>query len=80
MKRMNPFTVAFRKLFKNKLATICFFLIIIELILVIFAPLFTQYDPLEIIIWRDIFRYLEQCADACEHVADAAEKAYMNNT
>lgn len=47
MKRMNPFTVAFRKLFKNKLATICFFLIIIELILVIFAPLFTQYDPLE---------------------------------
>ena len=47
MKRMNPFTVAFRKLFKNKLATIYFFLIIIELILVIFAPLFTKYDPLE---------------------------------
>ena len=40
----------------------------------------TENDPLEIIIWRDIFRYLEQCADACEHVADAAEKAYMNNT
>lgn len=40
----------------------------------------TETDPLQIIIWRDIFRYLEQCADACEHVADACEKAYMNNT
>ena len=46
MKRMNPVTVAFKKLFKNKLATLCFFLIIIELTLVIFAPLFTQYDPI----------------------------------
>lgn len=45
MKKMNPFTIAFRKLLKNKLATICFILIIIELILVIFAPLFTPYDP-----------------------------------
>ena len=40
----------------------------------------TEKDPVEIIIWRDVFRYLEQCADACEHVADACEKAYMNNT
>ncbi len=45
MKKMNPFTIAFRKLLKNKLATICFILIIIELLLVIFAPLFTPYDP-----------------------------------
>ena len=45
MKRENQLLVAFRKLLKNKLATICFILIIIELILVIFAPLFTQYDP-----------------------------------
>lgn len=45
MKKMNPFTIAFRKLLKNKLATICFILIIIELMLVIFAPLFTPYDP-----------------------------------
>ena len=45
MKKMNPFTIAFRKLLKNKLATICFILIIIELILVIFAPVFTPYDP-----------------------------------
>lgn len=45
MKRENQVLVAFRKLFKNKLATICFVLIIIELMLVIFAPLFTKYDP-----------------------------------
>lgn len=43
---MNPITTAFRKLFKNKLATICFFLIIIELTIVIFAPMFTSYDPI----------------------------------
>ncbi len=46
MKKMNPITTAFRKLFKNKLATICFFLIIIELTIVIFAPMFTSYDPI----------------------------------
>ena len=40
----------------------------------------SESDPVKIIIWRDIFRYLEQCADACEHVADACEKAVMNNT
>lgn len=40
----------------------------------------TENNPLEIIIWRDVYRYLEQCADACEHVADACEKAVMNNT
>ncbi len=45
MKRENQVLVAFRKLFKNKLATICFILIIIELMLVIFAPVFTKYDP-----------------------------------
>lgn len=45
MKRENQILVAFKKLFKNKLATICFVLIIIELMLVIFAPVFTKYDP-----------------------------------
>ena len=40
----------------------------------------SETNTLEIIIWRDIYRYLEQCADACEHVADACEKAFMNNT
>lgn len=40
----------------------------------------SEKDPIQIIIWRDVYRYLEQCADACEHVADACEKAYMSNT
>ena len=40
----------------------------------------TDNDPLDIIIWRDIYRYLEQCADACEHVADVCERVLMNNT
>lgn len=46
MKKNNPFTTALRKLFKNKMATVCFFLILLELTIVIFAPLFTQYDPI----------------------------------
>lgn len=45
MKRMSPFKTAANKLLKNKLATLCFFLVIIELVLVIGAPLFTKYDP-----------------------------------
>ena len=40
----------------------------------------SETEPLEIIIWRDVYRYLEQCADACEHVADSCEKVLMNNT
>ena len=39
-----------------------------------------ENDPLQILIWRDVYRYLEQCADACEHVADACEKVLMSNT
>lgn len=34
-----------KKLFRNKLATLALFLIVIELILIIGAPLFTNYDP-----------------------------------
>ncbi len=37
-------------------------------------------DPLEIIAWRDIFIYLEKCADACEHVADVVEGVVMKNS
>lgn len=47
MKRENQVVIAFRKLLKNKLATFCFILIILELTLIIFAPLFTSYDPTE---------------------------------
>ncbi len=37
-------------------------------------------DPVEIIIWRDIFKYLEDCIDACEHTADMVETVIMKNT
>ena len=40
----------------------------------------SETSPLDIIIWRDVYRYLEQCADACEHVADVCERVLMNNT
>lgn len=37
-------------------------------------------DPLRIIAWRDIYIYLERCADACEHVADVVEGVVMSNS
>lgn len=45
MKKENPVAAAFRKLLQNKLATVCFIIMLVELILVIFAPMFTQFDP-----------------------------------
>lgn len=46
MDRQNIFKTALRKLLKNKLATLCFIFIIIEIFIVVFAPLFTDQDPL----------------------------------
>ena len=37
-------------------------------------------DPIHIIAWREIYIYLERCADACEHVADVVESVMMKNT
>ena len=37
-------------------------------------------DPIRIIAWRDIYIYLERCADACEHVADTVESVVMKNS
>ena len=37
-------------------------------------------DPLHIIVWREIYIYLERCADACEHVADTVESIVMKNS
>ena len=37
-------------------------------------------DPLEIIAWREIFIYMERCADTCEHAADVVESVIMKNT
>ena len=37
-------------------------------------------DPLHIIAWREIYGYLEHCADACEHAADVVESVVMKNS
>ena len=29
---------------------------------------------LAVIAWREIYSYLEKCADACEHAADVVER------
>ena len=40
----------------------------------------TCTDPLEIISWREIYIYMEKCADACEHVADTVGSVVMKNS
>ena len=40
----------------------------------------TCSDPVAIISWREIYVYLEKCADACEHVADTVEGVVMKNS
>lgn len=45
IKKESYFKNSAKKLFRNKLATIAFILIVIELILIIGAPVFTSYDP-----------------------------------
>lgn len=37
-------------------------------------------DPIEVVRWREVLTYLEQCADATEHVADVVERVIMTNT
>lgn len=37
-------------------------------------------DVIEIIAWRDIYTYLEKCADTAEHIADIVESVYMKNS
>ena len=37
-------------------------------------------DPLHVIAWRDIYRCLEDCADACEHVSECVGSVIMKNT
>ena len=36
-------------------------------------------DPMEVIAWRDIYTYLERCADTAEHIADSVESVIMKN-
>ncbi len=37
-------------------------------------------DVLDIISWREIYDYMEDCVDTCEHVADSVETIIMKNT
>ncbi len=37
-------------------------------------------DPLEVIAWHEVYTFLEQCIDACEHAADVVESVVMKNT
>ena len=37
-------------------------------------------DVLEVLAWREIYSYLEKCADACEHVADVVGSVVMKNS
>lgn len=43
VKRANPFRIAFQKLFRNKLATLCFVVLVLEIILVVLAPVIAPY-------------------------------------
>ena len=40
----------------------------------------TCSDPIEVIVWREIYIYLEKCVDACEHMADTIERVVMKNS
>ncbi len=40
----------------------------------------TSKDPLEIMVWTDIYRSLEKCCDACEDVANDIENIVMKNS
>ncbi len=37
-------------------------------------------DPMEVFSWHELYRYLEHCMDACEHVADIVEGVIMKNS
>ncbi len=37
-------------------------------------------DPMEVFSWHELYRYLEHCMDACEHVADVVGSVVMKNS
>lgn len=39
----------------------------------------TTDNPVEIIVWRDMFEALEGCCDSCENVCDVIESVIMKN-
>ena len=40
----------------------------------------TTWSTVEIIVCRDIYKYLEDCVDACEHTSDIVETVVLKNT
>lgn len=40
----------------------------------------TTKDPVELMVWTEIYRRLEKCCDACEDVADDIETIVMKNS
>ena len=44
IRRTNPFRTAVNKLLKNKLAVVCLVILVVEILMVVFAPLITPYD------------------------------------
>ncbi len=40
----------------------------------------TSGNPLEIMVWSEIYRRFEHCYDACEHVSEAVESVIMKNS
>jgi predicted phosphate transport protein (TIGR00153 family) len=40
----------------------------------------TSKDPIELMVWTEIFRRLEKCCDACEDVANDIESVVMKNS
>ena len=37
-------------------------------------------DPIELMVWREVFDRLEKCCDACEDVANVVESVIMKNS
>ena len=40
----------------------------------------TETDPIQVIAWRDVYTFLEYCADSCEHVAEMIDAIVMKNS
>ena len=37
-------------------------------------------DPIELLVWTEIYDHLEKCCDACEQAADVIESVVMKNS
>lgn len=39
-----------------------------------------ETDPLRVFAWHEVYAQLEECADACEKVADVIDNVVMKNS